>query len=52
MLGTLQPPYRRRMTESKDPEIYNFILDGSLLVTKSLLPFCSIGGDHALEQDN
>ena len=52
MPGTLQPPYRRRMRESKDPEIYKFIFDGSLLVPKSLVTFCSIGVDHALEQDN
>ena len=36
----------------KDPETWNFFLDGNLSVSKNLMSFCSIAVDHALEQEN
>ena len=36
----------------KDPETWNFFLDGNLSVSKSLVAICSIGVDQALEQEN
>ena len=46
------PVYLSQMydLQSKDPETWNFFLDGHLSVSKSLVSFWSIGVDHALEQ--
>ena len=47
------PDYLLQMydLQSKDPETWNFFLDGNLSVSKSLVIYCSIGVDHALEQE-
>ena len=46
------PVYLSQMydLQSKDPETWNFFLDGHLSVSKSLVSFWSTGVDHALEQ--
>ena len=48
------PVYLSQMynLQSKDPETWNFFVDGNLSVNKSSVSFCSIGVDHALEQEN
>ena len=38
--------------QRKDPETWNFILDGDLSVNKSLVSFCSIEDNQALGQEN
>ena len=38
--------------QSKDPETWNFFLDGNLSISKSLVAICSIGVGQALEQEN
>ena len=38
--------------QSKDPETWDFFLDGNLSVSKSLVSFYSITVDHALGQEN
>ena len=35
--------------ESKNPETWDFFLDGSLLFKKKLVSFCCTGVDHALK---
>ena len=48
------PVYLSQMynLQASDPETWDFLRSGSLSVSKSLIPFCSIGVDHALEQEN
>lgn len=38
--------------EIKNPETWDFFLDGSLLFKKKLVSFCCTGVDHALKQKN
>ena len=38
--------------QSKGPEIWNIFLDRNLSVSKSLVSFCFIGVDYALEKEN
>ena len=38
--------------ESKNPETWDFFLDGNLLFKKKLVSFCCTGVDHALKQKN
>ena len=48
------PEYIARMYELKttDPEIWEELNNGNFCVKKSTTAFCSIGVDHALEQEN
>ena len=36
----------------EDEKTWDFLNDGNFSVNKSNVPFCAIGGDHALEQEN
>lgn len=36
--------------ENSSPEIHQEFLDGNWVINKNIVPFCSIGGDHGLEQ--
>ena len=38
--------------QSKDSETWSFFVDGNLSVSKSLVAFCCIGVNRALEQEN
>ena len=48
------PDYLARMTSLKDsdPNVWKEFTNGNFCVKKSLIPFTSIGVDHALEQEN
>ena len=50
----LWPRYIADMHELKTshPEIWRELQDGNIFVTKSTIPFVSIGADHACEQLN
>ena len=36
----------------EDEKTWNFLNEGNFSVNKSDVPFCAIGADHALEQEN
>ena len=38
--------------ERSDPGTWQALQDGDFCVTKSSIPFCSIGPDHGIEQEN
>ena len=50
----LTPVYLAEMMslKSSDPDIWKFLEDGNFCVNKNSIPFCSIGVDHAMEQEN
>ena len=50
----LSPLYCAEMwrLETSDPDTWKALEDGDFCVTKSSIPFCSIGPDHGIEQEN
>ena len=50
----LSPLYcaEMRKLETSDPDTWKALEDGDFCVTKSSIPFCSIGPDHGIEQEN
>ena len=50
----LSPLYcaEMRKLETSDPDTWKALEDGDFCVTKSSIPFCSIGPDHEIEQEN
>ena len=41
-----------RKLETSDPDTWKALENGDFCVTKSSIPFCSIGPDHGIEQEN
>ena len=41
-----------RKLETSDPNTWKALEDGDFCVTKSIIPFCSIGPDRGIEQEN
>ena len=50
----LSPLYcaEMRKLETNDPDTWKALEDGDFCVTKSNIPFCSIGPDHGIEHEN
>ena len=50
----LSPTYLAEMytLQETDPEIWDYLAPGNVSVNKNTIPFCAIGADHALEQQN
>ena len=50
----LSPAYLAEMytLHETDPEIWDYLASGNFSVNKNTIPFCAIGADHALGQQN